>query len=187
VSLAETQAALARLFTRTAARADFARDPLALARAAGLDSEEAQRLAALDPPEIARFARGLFAKRGQDVQNWLPLTARALGSDFAQRLRETLAEPPPGARADALALVTRLRGAAIPSWIGELAAYESEFLRAWGPRAFFAIRVYRWPIPRITENLSAREPVDAVKPGLTLAVWLRAPGGRLRHWRRTLR
>ena len=42
------------------------------------------------------------------------------------------------------------------------------------------------PVPRITENLSASESVDAVKPGLTFAVWLRAPGGRLRHWRRTL-
>jgi hypothetical protein len=186
VSLAETQATLARLFTQTAARADFARDPLALARAAGLEGEEAQQLAALDAPELARFGRGLFAKRRQDVEKWLPLTAQALGSDFAQCLRETLAEPPLGARADALALVATLRGAVAPSWIGELAAYEGEFLRAWGPRPFLAIRVYRWPIPRITENLSAREPVDAVKPGLSFAVWLRAPGGRLRHWRRTL-
>jgi hypothetical protein len=186
VSLAETQAALARLFTQSDARTDFARDPLALARAAGLDGEEAQRLATLDAPEIARFARGLFAKRRQDVEKWLPLTARALGSAFAQCLRETLAEPPPGGRADALALVSKLRGAQAPRWIGDLAAYEGEFVRAWGPRAFFAIRVYRWPIPRITENLSAREPVDAVNPGLTLAVWLRVPGGRLRHWRRTL-
>lgn len=186
MSLAKTQAALARLFTQTAARADFARDPLTLARASGLDSEEAQRLAALDAPEIARFARGLLAKRRQDVEKWLPLTAQALGSDLAKCLRETLTEPPPGARADALALVARLRGAVAPGWIGDLAAYEGEFLRAWGPRAFFAIRVYRWPVPRITENLSAWESVDAVKPGLTFAVWLRAPGGRLRHWRRTL-
>jgi hypothetical protein len=186
LSLAETQAALARLFTQAPARAEFARDPLALARAAGLESEEAQRLAALDAPEIARFAGGLFAKRRHDVEKWLPLTAQALGSGFARRLRETLAEPPPGARADALALVAKLRGGLAPRWIGDLAAYEAEFLRAWGPRGFLAIRVYRWPVPRIAEKLSARESVGAVKPGLTVAVWARVPGGRLRHWRRTL-
>jgi hypothetical protein len=186
VSLAETQAVLARLFTQAPARAEFARDPLALARAAGLDGEEAQRLATLDAPEIARFARGLFAKRRQDVEKWLPLTARALGSDFARCLRETLAEPPLGACADALALVAKLRGALTPRWIGDLAAYEGEFLRAWGPRGFFAIRVYRWPVSRIAAKLSAREPVGAVKSGLTVATWVRAPGGRLRHWRRTL-
>jgi hypothetical protein len=186
VSLAETQAALARLFTQTAARADFARDPVALARAAGLEGEDAQRLAALDAPEISRFARGLFAKRRQDVEKWLPLTARALGADFAQYLRETLAEPPPGARADALALVAKLRGARAPGWIGELAAYEGEFLRAWGPRAVFWVRFYRWPVPRIAAKLAANQPVGAINRGLALAVWLRPPGGRLWHWSRTL-
>jgi hypothetical protein len=186
VSLVETQAALARLFTHPIARAEFAQDPLALAREAGLEGEAAMRLATLDPPEIARFARGLFAKRRQDGEKWLPLTTLALGADFARCLRETLAEPPPGARADALTLVANLRGALAPCWIGDLAAYEGEFVRAWGPRAFFALRIYRWPIPRIAAKLWAYEPVRDIKRGLTFAIWVRAPGGRLSHWRRAL-
>ncbi len=186
MSLAETQAALARLFTQTTARAEFARDPLSLARSAGLEGEAAQQLATLGAPEIARFARGLFAKRRQDVEKWLPLTALALGADFARRLRESLTEPPPGARADALALVAKLHEAPSPPWVGDLAAYEGEFVRAWGPGAFFAIRLYRWPIPHIAAKLSACEPVGDIKRGLTFAVWVRRPGGRLWRWRRAL-
>ena len=47
--------------------------------------------------------------------------------------------------------------AAIPRWIGDLAAYEGEFLRAWGPRALF--RDPRLPLASPAhrgENIGAR-------------------------------
>jgi len=165
VSLAETQAQWARLFTQRAARSALAQGPNRDEALAG---------------EIERFALGLLAKRRMDVAKWLPLTARALGPDFGPRLRETMAEPPPGARADALALVARLRGGE-PPWIGELAAYEGEFLRAWGPQGRFVVRAYRWPVHLIADRLTAGEAVGDAAPKRTLALWARRPGGRLRH------
>jgi hypothetical protein len=166
VTLAQTQAELARLFTQRAARG---------ASAGNLGD-------GVSAAEIERFARGLLAKRRLDVAKWLPQTAAALGPEFGARLGETLAEPPPGARADALALVARLRSEREPPWIGDLAAYEGEFLRAWGPKTHFAIRLYRWPAPRIAERLAAGDAVGEVRPARTLAVWARRRGGRL--WRR---
>jgi hypothetical protein len=154
--LADTQAELARAFTQSTARASL-------------------------DPEIARFAAGLLAKRRLDVEKWLPLTAKALGPDFAPQLRAGLAEPPPGARADALALVARLQGQPEPPWIGDLAAYEGEFLRAWRPGAFFAFRRYRWPVAAIADRLAAGETVGDVQPATTWAVWWRPKGGRLRY------
>ncbi len=162
MTLAETQAELARLFTMRAARGQQAPD--------GLTSE------------IERFAKGLIAKRRLDVAKWLPLTAKVLGPALGAQLREALAEPPPGARADALALVARLQTAREPPWIGELAAYEGEFLRAWAPQARLALRFYRWPVPRIAERLAAGEAVIDDAPSPTLALWARPPGGWLRHW-----
>ena len=167
MSLGETQNELARLFTMRAARAEQAPDELSA--------------------EIERFARGLIAKRRLDVAKWLPLTAKVLGPALGAQLREALAEPPPGARADALALVARLQSAREPPWIGELSAYEGEFLRAWGPRARLALRFYRWPVPRIAERLAAGEVVIDEARSPTLALWARPPGGRLRHRWRTLR
>jgi hypothetical protein len=164
VSLAETQAELARLFTQRAARAALPEPD----------------------PEIARYAAGLIAKRRLDVEKWLPLTAKALGPAFAPQLRAALGEPPPGAKADALALVERLQGQPEPPWIGDLAAYEAEFLRAWVPGAHFALRRYRWPVARIADRVSAGAALDDVRPAMTLAVWVRTPGGRLVHRWRTL-
>lgn len=184
MSLAQTQAALARLYTSDAARAAFARDPAAAARAAGLAGASAQALAAVAAREIARFAGSLAAKRRLDVEKWLPLTAAALGAGFAPRLRAVLAEPPPGARADALALAASLKGAASPPWIGELADYEARGLRAWGPDAHFAVALYRWPVPAIAARLAAGEGVGEIAPALTLALWARRRGGRLWRWAR---
>lgn len=162
MTLAQTQAELARLFTQRAARAALAGDATAA--------------------EIERFAHGLLAKRRLDVAKWLPQTAAALGPKLGARLREVLAEPPPGSRADALALVARLQSELEPPWIGELAAYEGEFLRAWGPKTHFAVRLYRWPAPGIAERLAGGEAVGDIRPARTLAIWARRRGGRL--WRR---
>jgi hypothetical protein len=176
VSLARTQTAMARLFTDSAARAELMQDP-AGRLPDGVAAQDAVGLAA----EIERYAKALIAKRRLDVAKWLPLSAKALGADFGDRMREALVEPPPGARADALALVARLQSAREPAWIGELAAYEGEFLRAWGPRARLAVRRFRWPVPRIAERLAANAAIADIGPAPTLAVWARAPHGRLWH------
>ena len=58
---------------------------------------------------------------------------------------------------------------AAPPGIGELADYEAQFVRAWRPGAFFALRLYR------------RQVAQGLQPGWTLALWARTPGRRLWH------
>ncbi len=59
------EAVLARLYIDPALRAGFLADPLAVARAAGLDDDDAQRLAALDRDGLVLTADSLAAKRQQ--------------------------------------------------------------------------------------------------------------------------
>ena len=108
MALGEVQTALARLLTDTAARAMFARDPLSAGRSLGLDEADARSVAALPPHALDRYGASLKSKRALDARKLLPLTALALGDDFAPRLREVLPARPGGAVADAIALVSRL-------------------------------------------------------------------------------
>ena len=180
VSLAETQAALARLFTTSAARAEFVHDPLVYARTAGLEGAEADALSKMAASEVERYAMSLRAKRKLDVEKWLPLTARAC-PEFARLLRESLAEPPPGARADACALITRLQSAS------PRLDRRSRGLRGRVPARFWAGGVFFGPplsLAGAAHRGRASPPASALSeaaPAPTLALWARSPRGRLRH------
>src|ERR1700677_928574 len=104
MALGEVQTALARLLTDTAARAMFARDLLSAGRSLGLDEADARSVAALPPHALDRYGASLKSKRALDARKLLPLTALALGDDFAPRLREVLPARTGGAVADAIAL-----------------------------------------------------------------------------------
>jgi len=187
MALGEVQGALARLFTDAEARAAFARDPLAAGRALGLDANDARILGDLASCALDRFADGLQAKRALDVRKLLPLTSLALGEAFGPRLRRCLAAPPPGAVADALALVAALALEPDRSapWVRDLALYEGAFIEVRRRRFALRLRRFRYPVLAIAAALERGERVGAASPRWGMALWARLPGGALvyRHWR----
>ncbi len=184
MGLSQTQARLARLFTDSRLRRDFFEAPQETARGFGLSDPEAAALASLDRREVEDFARSLLGKRALDARKALPLTAKALGERFDRLLFDTIDGPPAPERhrADATALAKRLaEREADPPWIGDLARYETAFLAAARPGAFFLLRRFAFPVDEIARALLAGMPVEA-RPRARVGVWLRAPRGRL-HWR----
>ena len=187
MALSAVQAALARLFTDEAARADFLRDPQAAGRALGLDESDAETLARLAPRALRQFAGGLKAKSVLDARKRMPLTAQALGETFADHWRAAVAPLPPGAsRADeAQALAARIATLArekqlAPEWIGDLARYEAAFVEAAQRRFGMRARLFRFPVMRIAARLHGGA-IESCAPKMTLGVWARWPGGRLFH------
>lgn len=188
MALGEVQAALARLFTDAAARADFFHDPESAGRAFGLDESDAARLAALAPQALRQFAGGLKAKRMLDARKTTPLTARALGGAFADHFRAAVASLRQDAsRAEeAQALAARLAGLAAaqaiaPLWIGDLARYEAAFAEAATRRLGLRVHLFRYPVGAIAASLCTGAAVGEVAPHMTLGVWARRSGGRLLH------
>lgn len=188
MALAQTQALLARLYTDARLRRDFFDAPAAVAARFGVESGEAQRLAAIDRREVEAFAHSLLGKRALDARKALPLTARALSDRFDALFREAIAESLPEGRhrADAAALTQRLealaaRGGFEPAWIADLARFELAFVFASTPGATLIFRRFHYDVGRIAVSLSRGAPVCAVQRG-TFGIWARAPKGRLR-WR----
>jgi hypothetical protein len=188
MSLAETQALLARLFTDDDLRREFFELPVAVAARFGLSAEDAQRLAALDRREMDVFARSLIGKRALYARKALPLTARALGDQFDSLLAEAIRgrARDGSTRADAAALVALLdrslaRGELAPVWIVDLARFELAFVEAGrsGPALF--LRRFHFDVASIAASLAKGGDVSALRRR-TVGVWARAPRGRLR-WR----
>jgi len=180
MALAQLQTALARLFTDAGLVEAFCLDPLATARRLGLAAKDVEVFAALDAAAVQNFASTLTRKRILDVRKTLPLTYRALGSDFDTLLVAEIAGPPrPGRhRADA-ALLARLlaaraaQGAASPSWIGDLARYEATFLVFERPGRGVAIRSFHFPLKILIGALLSGERPGEVAPRPGFGLWLR--------------
>lgn len=172
--LAEVQAALARLVTDSQARAAFQSDPAAVAASLGLSSGDMQAISR----GLDKFAGTLKAKRRLDAAKMLPLTARALGADFARRFRAGLTEPAQGTRADALGFVRSLSREPEPErpWLVDLVRYEAGFVetRSGGLR----LKGFRYEVTEIARALETGA-VVAPRRRFTFALWFRWPGGRL--------
>jgi hypothetical protein len=173
--LAQTQRLLARLFTDADFRGDFFADPEAAGRS-GLET--------LDAGAVAHFSNSLTGKRLLDARKALPLTAKALGTQFAPLLRAQLQGPPRAGRhrADAAALVARLAaGDASPAWIADLARYEMAFAEATAPGPLLILRRFRWPPQRLAAAALSGGTPGA--PKMAFCLWLRLPGApKLLHW-----
>jgi uncharacterized protein (UPF0276 family) len=166
LSLLEMQALLAHLFTDAESREAIFRDPRPTIR---------NFLSALDPAALAQFAHALESKRIADTRKLLPLTARALGDDFAKLLRPIVQGSAPKGRHrdDAAALLQRLRRdpEVAPRWIVDLAAYELGFVVAGGPGPCLLLRRLGWPPRRLAEAAERGE--DPGTPKRATALWLR--------------
>ncbi len=173
--LAQTQSLLARLFTEADFRREFFADPEAAGRS-GLET--------LDAGAVAHFSNSLTGKRLLDARKALPLTAKALGPEFALLARAELQGPPRAGRhrADAAALVARLTaGDAWPAWIVDLARFEMAIAEASAPAPLLIFRRFRWPPQRlVAAALSGAAPGA---PRTAYRLWLRLPGAsKLLNW-----
>jgi uncharacterized protein len=182
IGLQNIQILLARLFTDATLRRAFFAEPAQTATSAGLTETQARDVAAIDQREVEDFARSVLGKRALDARKALPLTAKVLGNDFDRLLFETIDGPvaPQRHRADAAVLAKRLEQENEPPWIGDLARYEATFLAAARPGAFLGLRRFVYPVDDIARRLRTGASLDVIKPHGRIAVWLRAPGGKLR-------
>ncbi len=188
MSLAETQALLARLFTDDDLRREFFELPVAVAARFGLSAEDAQRLAALDRREMDAFAQSLIGKRALYARRALPLTARALGDQFDALVREAIGRRADDGkrRSDAAALVAHLerrlaQRELAPVWIVDLARFELAFVEAGGSGPALILRRFHFDVASIANSLASGHDVSVVRRS-AIGVWARAPRGRLR-WR----
>ncbi|MEF3366012.1 hypothetical protein V3H18_05630 [Methylocystis sp. 9N] len=188
MSLARTQALLARIYTDASLRRAFFDAPLAIAARFGLDGKAAETLALIDRREVETFAQSLLGKRSLDARKALPLTARLLEERFDALLKEAIEGPaaPLRRRADAAALSQRLhtlcaQGAIKPAWIADLARFELVFVQAAHPGATLMFRRFRYDIAPLAASVARGGPAEA-RPRTTYGIWARAPKGRLR-WR----
>lgn len=182
--LKNMQAFMARLFTDVILRKAFFDSPGATAERLGLKEIQAATLATLDPREVEDFARSLRGKRALDARKTMPLTAKALGKDFERFLDEVIDGPatPQRHRADVAALAERLAKTTDPPFIGDLARYEATFVAAVRPGAFLALRWFKYPVDDIARLLRKGAAIYDIKPHGRVALWLRAPGGKLHFW-----
>lgn len=188
MSLAQTQALLAHIYTDASLRRAFFDAPLAVAERFGLEREAAEAVALIDRREVEAFAQSLFGKRVLDARKALPLTVRLLEERFDALLKEAIEAPaaPLRRRADAAALSERLdalcaQGAIEPAWIADLARFELAFLQAAHPGATLMLRRFRYDVAPLAASVARGGPAEA-RPRTTYGIWARAPRGRLR-WR----
>lgn len=185
MSLAQTQSALARLYTDAALRERFFADPVSTAATLGLTTETAEQLARMSAAELTSFAHSLRAKRLNDLGKMLPLTRDALGQRFGELFSHYSAAPaPPGERKiqqDALSFANFLTRAleldgAPATFLLDLVRFEAACLAAAQPSPCLLARRLRHGVPELLEGT-----MDEPRP--TLAVWLRlSERGRLRRF-----
>lgn len=191
MGLAETQRALARLYTDAEWRARFFRDPAGVGAELGLRPEEAEQLAQVSARKADYFAASLVNKRLGEVTKLLPLTARVLGQEFRKLFRAFAAGYVPRGvgkhTEDAIAFAGFMRrGARLagvgPEWLPDLLAYEREWLKASRPRMHLGVRLFRCAVERLARSVARDPSAPDFDPRPTLALWLRlTPRGKLHH------
>lgn len=191
MGLAETQKALARLYTDAGLRERFFADPLKTGAELGLGSEDVRQLARLSSQQVDFFAGSLHAKRLQEVGGLLPLTVRALGGRAASLFRDYAETNLPAgvgkhradaaAFADYLAQSGALKGSGA-EWVAELARYEKTWLEAADMRRGVIARRFRVAINELAREVASGHTRPTLNHRTTLALWFRpSPRHRPRH------
>ena len=174
MALATAQAALARLCTDAAARAELRADPEAFSRRWGLSVEESAALARDVLGEAEAFAKTLRRKRLDEATRSMPLAGQVLGPSFAPLFHKYAAATPLGpARNPALDALD------FHHWL--LAAGDTEL-------SISDIHALRYEAGWLTMQHTKRKFLalwllipDSGMPCRSLAVWWRWRG-KLRHW-----
>ena len=169
--LDKLQSGLARLCVDAELRALAEKSPRAAAAKLNLTVEELDEVAST--AGLPRFAASLINKRLGQVRLLLPRTYAALGEEFDRRFRAWAGTHPTAGvkkhQRDAIRFAAELRGVEDPGWIGDVAAYEAAWIEARLGRRF------------LVRRFSRRVRLDPPGDGICWGLWLRLPGGRLRH------
>jgi hypothetical protein len=184
MGLAQVQAALARLYTDAAWRADFLADPEGAGAGLGLDAAEVRQLAQLGPGQVQLVAGSLRRKRLNEVVKLLPLSHRALGPRFAalfwQHADAYLPRGTKRHRDDALAFAAFVARAARveglePPWAADLMRYEAGWLATSVPGCRGLLRWFRCDPRSVAHALAHGDGAPPAAKGATLALWVRLP------------
>ena len=156
MGLAEVQKALARLSIDPALRDRFFADPDATAAELSLAAADVPVLAQIPRGQVEQFADSLRRKRHQQVRRVIPITARALGRQFAALFDRYIDESPPrGSSADIgdaigfVAAIARLADRLEPEWAIDLARYELAWREAAQAGRVPIVRLFRFPVARL--------------------------------------
>ena len=170
MGLAEVQKALARLSIDPALRDRFFADPDATAAELSLAAADVPVLAQIPRGQVEQFADSLRRKRRQQVRRVIPITARALGRQFAALFDRYIDESPPrGSSADIgdaigfVAAIARLADRLEPEWAIDLARYELAWREAAQAGRVPIVRLFRFPVARLA-TLPDRGPLAPERP-----------------------
>lgn len=181
MSLLEQQNFLARLYTDENLRKDFLAEPGKIGAENDLDENEIRELAGIVPAELNFFADSLFWKRLREAEKFLPLTKRALETDFEKYFRlfanQFLPKTIKKHLEDAFRFCEYLQTAEIEFvWKKELARFEQARLVFNSGEKDFVCRTFDFDIRQIVKHLADGD--GAAKNDFpqrkTYAVWLRA-------------
>ena len=138
MGLIEQQIALAKLYTDGGARKAFYADAKATGSLWGLCAADIDEIVLVPRKQIEGFARSLVAKRRGEVEKFLPITTRLLGTDFNPLFhRHADSYLPIGThrhREDALAFAGSIAGGDLTGecadYIRDIAKYEQALIIA---------------------------------------------------------
>ncbi|MEC4803567.1 MAG: hypothetical protein SAJ12_11110 [Jaaginema sp. PMC 1079.18] len=183
MSLDILQQVLARLYTDTEFRQRFFDNPEIIGQEFCLNAEQVQQLQELRSPQINFFARSLQQKRLQAACSLLPLTYRALESQFSQLFGQYAPTYTPGGikkhRQDAVMFCNFLSQiAALDSpWMRDLAEYEKGWLLTTEPQ-------FRWHRCRLHYNLAPflQSGSRQLQRQNAIALWIRLSPSAKTHY-----
>lgn len=191
MALAETQRALAQLYTNTQLRHQFCADPVAVSVALGLSAVEASQMARMSPSQLSLFAHSLRRKRLNEIGKMFPLTHRALGLRFDALVEQYFnTEESKGTRTlledtqrVAKFLEETLRAERVEVWLRDTARYEAACVKLSRPRSVLMVVSFHFSMADLTRWLLQGKS-GALPPSQRVwAVWIRmSPNGRLRHF-----
>lgn len=175
------QPVLAQLYTNAELRSRFFANPQLVGAELGLNTTQIQQLSLLSAAEVNLFATSLKRKRLGEVQELLPMSAKALDKDF-YKLFWQYAETyiPQGIKKhllDAIAFANYIEKLdnIEPEWILDLVKYEKSWLEATEPNRRLILRCFRYAVNRSDGNFQVLQ-----QP--SLAIWFRLLSrGKLRY------
>jgi hypothetical protein len=188
MSLLDVQNLLARIFTDEDLRLRFLSEPDKIGIENNLSAAEIEQIRQILPEQINFFADSLFYKRLHEVEKLLPLTRKALGTEFEKYFREFANQFLPQTikkhLEDAIEFIEFLQSKKIePVWAKDLARFEGARLSFNNSEKRILLKRFDFDIREIIKEIS-RQGAKAQSdfPGRkTYAVWLRI-GKRVKHF-----
>lgn len=173
MALIEQQNFLARIFTDESLRLSFWENPDQIGAENGLTTEEIIEFKQIIADDLNFFANSLFHKRLHEVEKILPLTKRALDTEFTKLFRDFSNNFQPNSikkhLEDAIEFCKNLQFQQItPSYIKDTAKFEQTRLEFFSQEKKFSICLLR-------------HDVFSNKKKIGCAIWLRI-GKNIRHF-----